>query len=216
MLAGDHFYAPPRGRCLSDGGKHWPGIGARNQPMHEHLGSTELTKGKHSMDKQRTDKHRNRSPKPTAPGARQSRPRTYEQPALDDIPLNPKRCGYVLQLILRQHNWQHSSKPKGVSNKTMAERTRKNPKIAFELSSAIEEVLGRDKVTGVRLKNLKTGESREKSAAGVSPCPKLKTFCVPSRASAMRSSWHCRPSPGAGSRVSRPCASRGPRRAPRV
>ena len=76
------------------------------------------------MDKQRTDKHRNRSPKPTALGARQSRPRTYEQPALDDIPLNPKRCGYVLQLILRQHNWQHSSKPKGVSHKTMAERTR--------------------------------------------------------------------------------------------
>lgn len=76
------------------------------------------------MHKQRTGEHRNRSPKTAAPGTRPSRPRTYDQPALDDIPLNPKRGGYVLQLILRQHNWQHSSKPKGVSHKTMAERTR--------------------------------------------------------------------------------------------
>lgn len=76
------------------------------------------------MDKQCTGEHRNRSLKTTAPGARPSRPRTYEQPALDDIPLNPKRSGYVLQAILQQHNWQHSSKPKGVSNKTMAERSR--------------------------------------------------------------------------------------------
>ena len=50
--------------------------------------------------------------------------RTYEQPALNDLPLNPKRCGYVLQLILQRHNWRHSSKPKGVSYKTMAERRR--------------------------------------------------------------------------------------------
>lgn len=76
------------------------------------------------MDKQRSGEHPNRTTKTTAPGPHQSRPRTYEQPALDDIPLNPKRSGYLLQLILRQHNWQHSSKPKGVSNKTMAERTR--------------------------------------------------------------------------------------------
>jgi integrase len=76
------------------------------------------------MDQQRGGEHRNRSPKTTAPGARESRPRTYDQPALDDIPLNPKRSGYVLQLILQQHNWQHSSKPKGVSHKTMAERSR--------------------------------------------------------------------------------------------
>ncbi len=76
------------------------------------------------MDKQRSGEHRNRAPKTTAIGARQRRPRTYEQPALDNIPLSPKRCGYVLQLILQQHNWQHSSKPKGVSHKTMAERSR--------------------------------------------------------------------------------------------
>ncbi|HRD35367.1 MAG TPA: integrase domain-containing protein [Rhodocyclaceae bacterium] len=76
------------------------------------------------MDKQRSGEHQNRFPKTTAPNDRQRRLRTYDQPALDNIPLNPKRCGYVLQLILQQHNWQHSSKPKGVSHKTMAERTR--------------------------------------------------------------------------------------------
>lgn len=57
-------------------------------------------------------------------GKRRGQSRTYDQPALEGIPLNPRRSSYVLQLILRQHNWQHSSKPKGVSNKTMAERTR--------------------------------------------------------------------------------------------
>jgi integrase len=76
------------------------------------------------MDKQRTDELRNRSPKTTASSDHQNRPRTYEQPELDDIPLNPKRSGYVLRLILQRHNWQHSSKHKGVSNKTMAERAR--------------------------------------------------------------------------------------------
>lgn len=76
------------------------------------------------MNKQHNGEHRNRSPKTPSPRARQGRLRTYDQPALDDIPLNPKRCGYVLQMILQQHNWQHSSKPKGVSHKTMAERSR--------------------------------------------------------------------------------------------
>ena len=76
------------------------------------------------MKKQRTDERRDRVPKIAGYGSRPARPRTYEQPALNDIPLNPKRSAYVLQLILQQHNWQHSSKPKGVSNKTMAERTR--------------------------------------------------------------------------------------------
>ena len=54
----------------------------------------------------------------------QRRPRTYEQPALADTPLNPKRSAYVLQLILQQHNWRHSTKHKGVSHKTIAERAR--------------------------------------------------------------------------------------------
>jgi integrase len=38
--------------------------------------------------------------------------------------LNPRRSGYVLQLILQQNNWRHSTKHKGVSNKTIAERAR--------------------------------------------------------------------------------------------
>lgn len=108
--------------ALAMAANHWPGIGARNPPMHERPGSAEAMKGKHGMDQQRIDEHRNRSLKTTARG--QGQPRTYEQPALDDIPLNPKRSGYVLRLILQRHNWQHSSKPKGVSNKTMAERAR--------------------------------------------------------------------------------------------
>lgn len=53
-----------------------------------------------------------------------ARPRTYEQPALTDLPLNPRRGTYVLNLILQQHNWRHSSKHKGVSHKTIAERAR--------------------------------------------------------------------------------------------
>ena len=76
------------------------------------------------MDKQYKDKRTDRFNQTVAQGDHRGRPRTYEQPVLDDIPLNPKRYGYVLQLILQQHNWQHSSKHKGVSNKTMAERTR--------------------------------------------------------------------------------------------
>lgn len=44
--------------------------------------------------------------------------------ALHELPLSPKRWRYVLNLILREHNWRHSSKHKGVSHKTMAERQR--------------------------------------------------------------------------------------------
>lgn len=43
---------------------------------------------------------------------------------LRDLPLSPKRWRHVVNLILREHNWRHSSKHKGVSHKTMAERRR--------------------------------------------------------------------------------------------
>jgi hypothetical protein len=62
-----------------------------------------------------------RRPARAGPIARQ---RTYEQPALIDLPLNPRRGTYVLNLILQQHNWRHSSKHKGVIHKTIAERAR--------------------------------------------------------------------------------------------
>jgi thioredoxin reductase (NADPH) len=51
----------------------------------------------------------------------------------------------------------------------MAERTLANPKITMVWNSVVEEVLDvtQDKVTGVRLKNIKTGESSTLDCAGV-------------------------------------------------
>lgn len=64
-------------------------------------------------------------PQPRGPRNRRGEAlRTYEQPTLDEMPLNPKRCGHVLQVLLQEHNWRHSSKHKGVSHKTIAERAR--------------------------------------------------------------------------------------------
>ena len=54
--------------------------------------------GKHAMDKPCNKRNDRSAP---APGKRRGQSRTYEQPALDDMPLNPKRSGYVLQLILQ-------------------------------------------------------------------------------------------------------------------
>lgn len=52
------------------------------------------------------------------------RARTYEAPTLESTPPNPHRCKLVLNLILEKHNYRHSTKNKGVSYKTMAERAR--------------------------------------------------------------------------------------------
>ncbi len=51
----------------------------------------------------------------------------------------------------------------------MQQRARANPKIAWMLDSALEGYLGKDegKLRGVRVKNLKTGESREVLVGGV-------------------------------------------------
>lgn len=52
----------------------------------------------------------------------------------------------------------------------MVEKAKKNPKIAWQLNSALEEILGeagKGGVTGVRLKNLKTGEVSTLAANGV-------------------------------------------------
>jgi hypothetical protein len=99
----------------------WPGIGFRNPPMHERQGSIESTNRNQAMT---TTIESHRPSRSTGRGGPQGRPRTYEQPALADTPLNPRRSGYVLQLILQQHNWRHSTKHKGVSHKTIAERAR--------------------------------------------------------------------------------------------
>lgn len=46
-------------------------------------------------------------------------------------------------------------------------RAQENPKIRFELDSIVEEILGKDKVEGVRIKNVTTGATRELAADGV-------------------------------------------------
>ena len=53
------------------------------------------------------------------------------------------------------------------ASKIMQDRARRNPKIEFVLDTAVEEVLGRDKVEGVRLHDLKTGKRSERKVDGV-------------------------------------------------
>ena len=55
------------------------------------------------------------------------------------------------------------------ASKIMQDRARNNPKIEFILDTVIEEILGAEhgKVTGVRLKNVKTGATREKAVDGL-------------------------------------------------
>lgn len=62
---------------------------------------------------------------------------------LDTLPLQPQRCMHVLALILRQHNWEHAVKAKGVGHRTAQARgrlcvwvfrfLRDNPVKAFKL-----------------------------------------------------------------------------------
>jgi thioredoxin reductase (NADPH) len=49
----------------------------------------------------------------------------------------------------------------------MVDRARANEKIEFVLDSTVEEVVGGDKVTAIRVRNAKTGEEREIEAEGV-------------------------------------------------
>lgn len=49
----------------------------------------------------------------------------------------------------------------------MQERARKEPKIKFLFGTIVTEILGQDKVSGVRLKNVKTGEEQEMLVDGV-------------------------------------------------
>ncbi len=53
------------------------------------------------------------------------------------------------------------------ASKIMQDRARKNPKIQFVWDTAVGEVLGDGSVSGVRLKNLKTGAERELSCQGL-------------------------------------------------
>ena len=53
------------------------------------------------------------------------------------------------------------------ASKIMQDRAMKNEKIAFVWNSAVEDILGNDVVTGVRVKNLVTGKVTEIPCAGV-------------------------------------------------
>ncbi len=53
------------------------------------------------------------------------------------------------------------------ASRIMSERARKNPKIHFLWNSAIEEVLGEGSVTGVRVRDTRTGEVRVVPCGGV-------------------------------------------------
>jgi thioredoxin reductase (NADPH) len=52
------------------------------------------------------------------------------------------------------------------ASKVMQDRTMKNPKIKIILDTGVEDVLGQDEVTGLKLKNLKTGEISELTVSG--------------------------------------------------
>lgn len=49
----------------------------------------------------------------------------------------------------------------------MADRVKNNPKIYFIWNSEIAELLGEDRLTGVKIKNVKTGEITEKAVGGM-------------------------------------------------
>jgi thioredoxin reductase (NADPH) len=53
------------------------------------------------------------------------------------------------------------------ASKVMQERARKNEKISFEWNSVVEEILGDDKVEGVRLRNVESGEIADRSCGAV-------------------------------------------------
>jgi len=53
------------------------------------------------------------------------------------------------------------------ATKILQERAFKNERIAFRWNSAVEDIIGQDKVEGLRLRDVKTGEKTELKCAGV-------------------------------------------------
>ena len=53
------------------------------------------------------------------------------------------------------------------ASKIMQDRARRNPKIAWALNHVVEEILGTDRVTGVRLRDVDGARTREVPAGGV-------------------------------------------------
>jgi thioredoxin reductase (NADPH) len=52
------------------------------------------------------------------------------------------------------------------ASKIMLDRARKNPNITFQTDTVVVDVLGENSVEGIRIKNLKTGEIREREVEG--------------------------------------------------
>lgn len=71
------------------------------------------------------------------------------------------RFASVVNLVHRRDSFRAS--------KIMAERAKNNPKIKFFLNQVVEDIhdVSKGEVTGIRLKDLKTGESRDYPADGV-------------------------------------------------
>src|SRR5699024_1077258 len=53
------------------------------------------------------------------------------------------------------------------ASKIMADRAMADPKITFEWNSEVAQILGEDRVTGVRLRDTVTGEERESKAGAL-------------------------------------------------
>jgi thioredoxin reductase (NADPH) len=53
------------------------------------------------------------------------------------------------------------------ASKIMQDRARRNPKIEWALNNVVEEILGTDRVTGVRLRDVETGRAHQIPAGGV-------------------------------------------------
>jgi thioredoxin reductase (NADPH) len=53
------------------------------------------------------------------------------------------------------------------ASNVMAERAISNPKIGFLWDSAVEEILGKDRISGVKVRNLKTGHTKILNTEGV-------------------------------------------------
>lgn len=78
--------------------------------------------------------------------------------AMEDANYLTHHCSHVT-LIHRRESFRAS--------RIMQERTRNNPKISLVMNSVVEEVLGDSQVTGVRVRNVVTGELSEVSTDAV-------------------------------------------------
>jgi len=82
------------------------------------------------------------------------------------------RFGSKVYLIHRREDFKASQ--------IMVDRTKANPKVEFVLNSVVEDVLGDAEVTGIKIKNVKTNETRELALEGffvaIGHTPNTKLF----------------------------------------